>query len=262
MGQKNIEQLKNDTSIELFSTPEGIRTVDSPIRLKILSMLREHEMSADALVAGAGMDRHAILSNLESLVDERIIGSRQDPGTNKKQFFIDSGYLGGLSRKDRFGIDLKDYISRSVAGPIDPLSFFRLMLRTIRVSLMNEGIDLDPLLHEAGVSMGEALYGRLADPDLEEFLGNIADFWEEQKLGRVGVKTLDPLVIEVFDCYECQYLPYTGKPGCAFDSGLLRAAFSAYFEREMVAEEFTCLTMGDSCCSFLIRGKNEDITVK
>lgn len=257
MGQKNIGQQKNDTSIELFSTPEGIRTVDSPIRLKILSMLREHEMSADELVAMVGTDLRAVQSNLKGLEDERIIRSRY--AGNKPLFFIDSGYLGGLSRKDRFGIDLKDYISKSVSGPIDPLNFFRLMLRTIRVSLMNEGIDLDPLLHEAGVSMGEALYGRLADPDLEAFLGNIADFWEEQKLGRVEVKTLDPLVIEVFDCYECQYLPYTGKPGCAFDSGLLRAAFSAYFDREMVAEEFTCLTMGDSCCSFLIRGKNGDI---
>jgi len=40
----------NDMHIELFSTSEGIYAINSPVRVKILSMLRNGELSFDQLV--------------------------------------------------------------------------------------------------------------------------------------------------------------------------------------------------------------------
>jgi len=99
---------------------------------------------------------------------------------------------------------MKEYVSRYAMSSGDPFAFFRLMFRTIRVALLDEGIDLDPVLHEAGVNVGEALYARVADPDTGRLLANLAKFWEAQRLGRLEVKSMEPLDVVVYDCFECQ----------------------------------------------------------
>jgi predicted hydrocarbon binding protein len=130
------------------------------------------------------------------------------------------------------------------------------MFRTIRVALINEGIDIDPILHKAGMQVGEVLYGQVADPDVKKLLNNMAKFWEQHKLGRLKVKGLDPIVIVAYDCFECQDLPFLGRPACAFDSGILEAVFSAYYKDERMATETNCYAMGDSFCRFVIK-KND-----
>src|SRR5208337_1182068 len=111
------------------------------------------------------------------------------------------------------------------------------MFRTIRVSLLNDGIDVDPVLHEAGINVGKALYRRVADEDLNKFLKNIAAFWSAQKLGRIEVESTEPLILLVYDCFECQDLPYLGRPACAFDSGILQSLFSGYYEDPINVKE-------------------------
>ena len=244
---------RDERTAELFATPGGIRAVDSPVRMKILSMLREREMSFDDIVEASGRAKSTISVHLKSLADESIVSSRIDPGdARKKIFFINSSYLGGLSRRKKLEKDMQEYIARYAMASNDPFAFFRLMFRTIRVALLNEGIDLDPVLHEAGVNVGEALYGRVADEDLNKLLTNVATFWEAQKLGRMQVKSLDPLEIVVYDCFECQDLPYLGRPACAFDSGILETIISKYYNSPARVTETKCYSMGDDRCEFVI----------
>ncbi len=253
MKDMNQKKSHEDTQIGLFATSKGIRAIDSPVKAKILSMLREGELSFDQIVASSGKAKSTVSVHLKKLVDEGIIGSKPDPqDARKKIFFINSEYIGELSREKESGNDLENYVSSYVLSDGDPFEFFRLMFKTIRVALINQGVNIDPILHEAGIKVGEALYERVADPEISKFLGNIAQFWETHYLGSVEVKNLEPLTINVSECYECRHLPYLGRPACAFDAGILKALFSAYYQDKRAVKETRCYAMGDKYCCFVI----------
>lgn len=254
----NLDEKKevDNTQIELFATSKGVRAVDSPVKAKILSTLREGELSFDQIVELSGKAKSTVSVHLKKLVNEGIIASKSDPeDARKKIFFINSEYLGDLSREKKLGDELEDYVSGYVMSDGDPFEFFRLMFKTIRVGLISQGVNIDPILHEAGINVGNALYERVYDPDMDKFLGNIARFWETHYLGSVEVQSLEPMVINVSECYECRHLPYIGKPACAFDAGILKALFSAYFEDKRKVDEVKCYAMGDEYCSFVIEKK-------
>jgi uncharacterized protein len=249
------EPLK-DMHIELFSTSEGIYAINSPVRVKILSMLRQGELSFDQLVQMSGKAKSTVSVHLRRMVNEGIIGSKTDPSdARKKIFFIKSEYLGKLSGKKNVTENIEEYVSSYVNSEGDPYEFFRLIFLTIRVSLIRQGIDIDPILYEAGVKVGETLYNKVKDPDINKLAKNISMFWETHSLGHVEVKKLEPLTINVSDCFECQSLPPLGRPACAFDSGILKAVFSAHFNEELVVNETKCYAMGDNFCSFTIKNK-------
>ncbi len=249
------EPLK-DMQIELFSTSEGIYAINSPVRVKILSMLRKGELSFDQIVLLSGKAKSTISVHLRRMVNEGIIGSKIDPlDARKKIFFIQSEYLGKLSGKTDVSENIEEYVSSYVESEDDPYEFFRLIFHTIRVSLIRQGIDIDPILYEAGVKVGETLYKKVKDPDIIKLAENIGSFWETHNLGHIKVKQVEPLIIDVADCFECQSLPPIGRPACAFDSGILKAVFSLHFKDELVVNETKCYAMGDNHCSFTIKPK-------
>jgi hypothetical protein len=117
---------------------------------------------------------------------------------------------------------------------------------------MNQGVNIDPILHDAGLSVGEVLYDQLQSTKEEYFLQNIANFWETHNLGRVEVKSIKPLIINVNDCFECSGLPQLNRPACAFDTGILEALFSRHYKEEALVQEVKCHAMGSGYCSFII----------
>jgi hypothetical protein len=238
--------------VEIFSTSEGLQVINSPLRVKILSMLREKDLSFDEIVKISGRAKSTVSGHLKELSQEGIVGSRSHPSdARKKIFFIKSGYVGKLHQRT-VEEDLKEHINRYIKSENNPFEFFRLIFHTIRVSLMNQGVNIDPILHDAGLSVGEVLYDQLFSPQEEQFLQNIAQFWETHNLGRVEVKSSKPLIINVNDCFECSGLPQLQRPACAFDTGILEALFSKYFKEKAKVQEVECHAMGSSYCSFII----------
>lgn len=249
---KSPEKYNFNQEVEIFSTSEGLQVIKSPLRVKILSILRERDLSFDEIVKLSGRAKSTVSGHLKELSQEGIIGSRSHPtDARKKIFFIKSGYVGRLHRQS-VEEDLKEHINRYIKSENNPFEFFRLIFHTIRVSLMNQGVDIDPILHDAGLSVGEVLFDQLQSPTEEQFLQNIAGFWETHNLGRVEVKSLHPLIINVTDCFECSGLPQLKRPACAFDTGILEALFSNYFKEKAKVQEVKCHAMGSGYCSFVI----------
>lgn len=118
---------------------------------------------------------------------------------------------------------------------------------------MLEGVNIEPILHNAGLKVGKTFDKQLENPLTEEFIRNIARFWEKNQLGTLQVESLNPLSLKVYDCYECQDLPVIGRPVCAFDSGILTALFSSHFNQEMEVFEVKCYAKGDEYCCFEIK---------
>ena len=92
--------------------------------------------------------------------------------------------------------------------------------------LIQEGINIDPVLHSTGIRMGQSLYNKLYDDDLEVFIENIAEFWETKGLGKLSFKLGQIIKITASDCFECE-LPVR-------------------------VIEIQCCTMGDENCVFEI----------
>ena len=47
---------------------------------------------------------------------------------------------------------------------------------------MEEGFNIDPILHNAGIKVGSTFYENLKDPKIEVMIEKIANFWQENKL--------------------------------------------------------------------------------
>ncbi|WP_301677098.1 V4R domain-containing protein [Methanoculleus methanifontis] len=253
IGRGRAGRPRPERDIDLYSTPGGTRAVENPVRRSILAALREREHTFEELVILAGRAKSTVSVHLQDLAAAGVIGSRPDPeDSRKKIFFVTGDLVASVSPEERVVDDLAAYAGAYQAGSGDPNAFYRLAFRTIRVALMQEGVLLDPLLSRAGERIGEELYPAVADPDTGAFCANIARFWEEHRLGRIEVAETEPLVLLVYDCFECVDLPVTGKPACAFDSGILRALFSRHYGRPAEAIETRCYSMGFDHCRFEI----------
>ena len=238
-------------AIGLYSTPKGIRTVDSPVRVKILSVLSTRDLPFDEIVRLSGRAKSTVSVHLRGLEDDGIIGSRVDPDDERKKiFFLRSQNLGTLAG----GIALPDEKGPAGSFPAgtDPFAFYRYMFRTIRVSLLTEGINIDPVLRESGYRVGTVLAKEFAGRDLSVLLQDLGAFWRNHNLGSLRVESVAPLTLRAYDCFECGDLPQLGRPACAFDSGILEAVFSGHFGKKHKVEETACYAMGDDHCRFLI----------
>jgi uncharacterized protein len=247
------KKMDNNNQIKIFGTETGVNVVESPIKAKILSILHEKERSGAEIVSLTGKSKATISAHLHDLMDDGIIDSKHHPTDGRRKiFFIKSSYLGGLSRENDFKKELDNYLTENVLDSSDPFEFFRFVFRTIRVALMEEGFNIDPILHNAGIKVGSTFYDKLKDPKTEVMVNKIAQFWQENKLGRIKVEKLEPLTLRAYDCFECEDLPKIGRSACAFDSGILKALFSAHFSQNVHVEEVKCFAKGDDYCCFIV----------
>jgi predicted hydrocarbon binding protein len=242
---------KSTDLVKIYSSPQGVSVVQSPVKKEILSLLKERGMSGSEIVSATGKSKSTVSVHLQDLMDANIISWKPHPQDRRKKiFYVNSRYLGDISSEREIESDIDLYLDRHVMQSSDPFRFFRFMFRTIRVALLDEGINIDPILHRAGVKVGEAFYHELKAPTMDELAKNLTIFWEENHLGRLEIKSLEPPIILAYDCFECEDLPPLGRPACSFDSGILEAVFSSYLGEKVCVEETKCYAQSDQYCQF------------
>ncbi|MCQ8905627.1 MAG: ArsR family transcriptional regulator [Methanothermobacter sp.] len=247
--------MKKRNQFTIFSTETGIEVIKSTVKSLILSELKRRELSFQDIVKITGRSKSTVSKHLSDLRKMGLIVEMPDPEDRRRKLFrINSKYLGKLTRNriDDLDEEKTEFLAEHLTRRGDPLEFFRLMFHVLRVELIKEGIDIDPVLHEAGKRIGQVIYQRIASEDLEDLLENLKKFWMINCLGVLEVESTEPLVIRDYDCFECRFLPQIGKSTCALDSGILEAIFSQYFKREVLVEETECYARGDGRCSFRI----------
>ena len=246
--------MKTKSRIKIFSTKSGVNIIQSPIKAQILSLLKEGGASGSEIVTATQRSKSTISAHLQDLEDAGIIDWVIDPEDRRKKiYYINSRFLGDVTQGEKIEDEVDQYLQEQILNSDDPLKFFRFMFRAIRVSLMDEGINIDPILRNAGFKVGETFYKKIQNEDLNKFIQNIAKFWDANQLGKVEVKSTDPIIIQAYDCFECEDLPQVGKPACAFDSGVLEAFFSKYYQEQVAVEELKCYAQGDDYCQFMVK---------
>jgi hypothetical protein len=248
--------MTNQKPVQIFSNLNenvGVNVVKSPVKLTILEMLRDSEMEFDEIVSNIGKSKSTVSVHLKSLRENGIISYRLHPVDNRKKiFFINSKYLGSVNISEPKEIEetQSDYIIKNIID-VDE-EFSTLLFHTLKAMLIQEGVNIDPILQSTGNSIGRSIFEKLYDEDLDIFMENIADFWQRKGLGRLTFKVGQIIKITTYDCFECKLLPRTGKPACFLDNGIFEGLFSEFFNLPVSVIETQCYTMGDEKCVFEI----------
>jgi predicted hydrocarbon binding protein len=257
---------KKELPIKIFSTGDkrtGLNIVKSPVKLLILSLLNESEMGFDEIVKILNRSKSTISIHLKTLTEEGVISYKKNPDDKRKRiFFINSKFLGEMDNPElvEFPEQKIDYLINNLVEDKDNFKFARLMFHTLRSSLIQEGVSINPLLYESGLKIGLSIYNIVKDDDYNIFVSNIIDFWRENGLGNMNVYSEgESIKIKTIDCFECEFLPKKGKPACFLDLGILTALFSTFLNKDINIIEIKCYSMGDDCCLFEVEDANEGI---
>ena len=245
--------------IQIFSNLNdnlGVNVVKSPVKLTILEMLRDTEMEFDEIVTNTGKSKSTVSVHLKSLRESGIISYRIHPVDNRKKiFFINSKYLGSVNISEPKQIEeaQSEYLIENLVD--DDEEFSTLLFHTLKSMLIQEGVNIDPIMQSTGNSIGKSIFEELYNDDLDIFMENIAEFWQKKGLGRMTFKIGQTIRITTYDCFECKLLPKTGKPACFLDTGIFEGLFTEFFNLPVSVIETQCYTMGDEKCVFEIEPK-------
>lgn len=248
--------MKEQKPIQIFSNLNeniGVNVIKSPVKLTILEMLRDSDMEFEEIVNSTGKSKSTVSVHLKSLRESGIISYKVHPVDNRKKiFYLNSKYLGSVNVTEPKEIKetQSDYLVENLVN--NDAEFSTLLFHTLKSMLIQEGINIDPILQSTGNSIGNSLFEILYDDDLDIFIENIANFWETKGLGRVSFELGQIIKITTFDCFECELLPKTGKPACYLDTGILEGLFTEFFNLPVSVIETQCYTMGDEKCVFEI----------
>ncbi|WP_462316747.1 V4R domain-containing protein [Methanobrevibacter sp.] len=248
--------MREQKPIQIFSNMNeniGVNVVKSPVKLTILEMLRDSEMEFDEIVNNTGKSKSTVSVHLKSLRENGIISYRVHPNDNRKKiFYINSKYLGSVNISEPKEIEetQSDYIIKNIIDNDE--EFSTLLFHTLKAMLIQEGVNIDPIMQSTGNSIGKSIFSLVYDDDLEVFMQNIANYWQRKGLGRMTFNIGQIIKITTYDCFECKLLPRTGKPACFLDNGILEALFSEFFNLPVSVIETQCYTMGDEKCVFEI----------
>ena len=146
-----------------------------------------------------------------------------------------------------------DYLIKNLIDEDE--EFSTLLFHTLKAMLIQEGVNIDPILQSTGNSIGKSIFEMLYDDDLDIFMDNIADFWQRKGLGELTFKIGQTIKITTKDCFECKFLPKTGRPACFLDTGIFEGLFTEFFNLPVSVIETQCYTMGDEKCVFEIEPK-------
>ena len=242
--------------IQIFSNLNeniGVNVVKSPVKLTILEMLRDRDMEFDEIVNNTGKSKSTVSVHLKSLRENGIISYRVHPVDNRKKiFYLNSKYIGSVNISEPKEIEQtqSNYLIENIVD--EDAEFSTLLFHTLKAMLIQEGVNIDPILQSTGNSIGRSIFDKMYDEDLDVFMENIAEFWQTKGLGRMTYKIGQIIKITTYDCFECQLLPRTGKPACFLDTGIFEGLFTEFFNLPVSVIETQCYTMGDEKCVFEI----------
>ena len=154
--------------LQIFSKDAdmGIDVVKSPVKLTILEMLRSNDMEFDEIVRNTGKSKSTISVHLKSLREDGIISYRLgESDSRRKIFYLNSKYLGSVevSKKNEIEETRAEYLIENIVE--NDGDFTVLLFHTLRSMLIQEGINIDPVLHSTGIRMGQSLYCLLYTSD-------------------------------------------------------------------------------------------------
>ena len=157
--------MKEQKPIQIFSNLDeniGVNVIKSPVKLTILEMLRDSNMEFEEIVNNTGKSKSTVSVHLKSLRESGIISYKVHPVDNRKKiFYLNSKYLGSVNVTEPKEIEetQADYLVENLVN--NDAEFSTLLFHTLKSMLIQEGINIDPVLQATGNQIGKSLFDLL-----------------------------------------------------------------------------------------------------
>ena len=242
--------------LELYLRDGNITSIRSPVRLEIIRLLQENGSATFAEIQEAtGLSKSTVSVYVNSLVDAGIVSRVSfEKDRRHKTYILSAKYIGTIEPSTYSAASWFRELIRNTYTSYDKISYKAMLPHIFRIALAESGISINPVLKRGGIILGESIVPFIVSETLEDTIKNVAAFWKRYEFGELSLKSSEPLVLEVKNCYECMTLPKGTTGGCVISEGILEAVFSALFKNEIKVRETACLSLGDESCCFEVSG--------
>jgi uncharacterized protein len=188
---------------DIYESADGPRHVDSPVRRRILAMMRGRERTVSEMLALTGLGKSTLSAHLAQLGREGLLDYREDPKDRRcKRYYLTSRFVGTAGpRKDRPSVVQEADLPMGANGTLP-----RLLLRSLVAEIASCGLDLEPLVHETGRRVGELIGRDHPARDLDDWVDAARQVWHDNHLGSLVREQGDhemPLRLRVDACRLC-----------------------------------------------------------
>lgn len=243
-----------DRNTIIFSTDTGIVALDSPVKLKILELLRKGTQSFDELVEQSGRAKSTISVHLDDLEDLNLIQERNNPNDKRKKYFVLNSICLACSETPMRS-NYKRHLDNIMISETNEDSFITHLFHTIRLGMEAYGVDPKPIMKRLGNDVGTKIGPGFKSDDWDGILSELSVFWKNHKLGDMKIiNSINPSIV-VTNCYHCSKMPNVGKTLCSMDEGLLEGIISSKLNIECNVKETECFGTGHRNCKFVVEEK-------
>lgn len=240
----------HDRSMMFFSTKNGIVALDSPVKLKILEMLRKGAASFDDLVEQCGKAKSTISVHLDDLEEHNLILEKSSLNDKRKKYFYLNSVCVAYSEMPLMTHYKKNLDTFEISGPNGD-SLLMHIFQTIRYGMEAYGFDPKPILKRLGRDIGTRLGSEFESNNASGLLQELPEFWRSHKLGDMKIINSSTPAVMVTGCYHCSKMPNVGKTLCSMDEGILEGIFSSRFDIDYCFKETECFGTGYQHCKFI-----------
>lgn len=240
----------------IFSTEDGIVALDSPVKLKILDMLKNGSVSFDDLVEQSGKAKSTISVHLDDLEKLNLILEKSSPDDKRKKFFFLTSVCVAYSELPMMKHYHKNLDTLEVNG-LNGDSLIMHIFQTIRYGMEAYGFNPEPILKRLGKDIGTRLGPEFKSDDEYGLLQELSEFWRSKKLGNMNIIGSSRPEVIVTGCYHCSKMPNVGKTLCSMDEGILEGIFLSRLDIAYTFKETECFGTGYQHCKFVSEKKNE-----
>jgi predicted hydrocarbon binding protein/DNA-binding transcriptional ArsR family regulator len=233
----------------IFSTDKGIVALNSPVKLKILEILKDGTKSFDELVEVLGKAKSTISVHLDDLEELNLIVEKTYPGDKRKKYFMLNSICLAFSEipmLSHYNTCLKNIANKGQNGD----SFITNLFHTIRFGMEAYGFDPKPILKRLGNDVGIRIGPEFDSDNYDGILRELAVFWREHELGDMKIINNSKPAIIVTDCYHCGKMPNVGKTLCSMDEGIMEGIFNSKLNMNCKVIETECFGTGHNHCKF------------
>jgi predicted hydrocarbon binding protein len=244
----------HDRKIMIFSTDNGIVALDSPVKLKILEMLRKGAASFDDLVEQSGKAKSTISVHLDDLEENNLILERSSPSDKRKKYFYLNSVCIAYSENPLMTHYQKNIDTFEISG-VDGYSLLMHIFQTVRYGMEAYGFDPKPILKRLGRDIGTRIGHEFESNNASGLLEELPEFWRSNKLGDMKIFNGSNPAVIVTGCYHCSKMPNVGKTLCSMDEGILEGIFLNRLDIDYCFKETECFGTGYQHCKFIFDEK-------
>lgn len=240
------------TTTMIFSTDGGIVAIDSPVKLKILDLLRNGTTAFVELVEKTGKAKATVSVHMDQLEKLNLVQEKTYPGDKRKKYFVlKSIYLAcsEIPLRDQYYKHLDNMVISGLNGD----SFIKNIFHTIRYGMEAYGFNTQPIMKRLGNDIGIKIGQGFKSDDSEGVLNELSNFWKDHELGNITIiNNCNPAIL-VINCFNYYKMPCVGKTLCSFDEGIIEGIFSSRLKLKYNVKETECFGTGHDLCKFVVK---------